>query len=174
MEDKKDAVASKASSAKEKMTGASGTAGENGSQAAQAARKSAGIVNANPLGLAIGSVATGFLLGMLLPPSRVENERIGRLPIRSRIRHGKSAAKPLNTDKSSPRTPPRRQPRRRRKPVRNTPRISRTACANLLAKPSSRHDRRKTSPRIGRSTRSWRTASTCVFSCLWRVRRRSR
>jgi hypothetical protein len=79
VEDKKDAVASKVSGAKEKVTGASGSAGDGGSQVAQAARKSAGIVKENPLGLAIGSVAAGFLLGVALPTSRIEDERLGPL-----------------------------------------------------------------------------------------------
>ena len=41
--------------------------------------KSAGIVKENPLGLAIGSVAVGFLVGMALPTSRIEDERLGPL-----------------------------------------------------------------------------------------------
>jgi Protein of unknown function (DUF3618) len=83
MEDKKDAVTSKVSGVKEKVTGAAGSAGDSGSQVAgqtaQAARNSAGIVKENPLGLAIGSVAVGFLLGMTLPTSRIEDERLGPL-----------------------------------------------------------------------------------------------
>lgn len=31
----------------------------------------------NPLGLAVGAVATGFLLGLLIPTSRVEEEKLG-------------------------------------------------------------------------------------------------
>ena len=77
VEDKKDAVTSKVSGAKEKVTGITGSTGDNASQVAQAARKSAGIVKENPLGLAIGSVAAGFLLGMALPTSRIEDERLG-------------------------------------------------------------------------------------------------
>lgn len=33
----------------------------------------------NPLGMAIGSVAAGFLAGMLLPVTSLERERVGRL-----------------------------------------------------------------------------------------------
>lgn len=36
-----------------------------------------GMAQSNPLGLAIGSVAVGFLAGMLLPGTRMEHERIG-------------------------------------------------------------------------------------------------
>jgi hypothetical protein len=84
VEDKKDAVTSKVSGAKEKVTGASGSTGDSGSQVAQAARKSAGIVKENPLGVAIGSIAAGFLLGMSLPTSRIEDERLG--PISDQVK----------------------------------------------------------------------------------------
>ena len=33
----------------------------------------------NPIGLAIGGVAVGFLVGTLLPSTRVENERLGEV-----------------------------------------------------------------------------------------------
>lgn len=42
---------------------------------AQAARATA--VARNPLGMAIGSVAVGFLAGMLLPITEIERERMG-------------------------------------------------------------------------------------------------
>jgi len=41
------------------------------------ARRAAGVAQENPLGLAIGSVAAGFIVGMLLPSSRVEDEKLG-------------------------------------------------------------------------------------------------
>ena len=88
VEDKKDAVTSKVSDAKQKVTGAAGSVGDNGShaagQAAQAARKGAGIAKENPLGLAIGSIAAGFLLGMALPTSRIEDEHLG--PISDQVK----------------------------------------------------------------------------------------
>jgi hypothetical protein len=33
----------------------------------------------NPLGLAVGGLAVGFIVGTLLPQTRVENERIGEM-----------------------------------------------------------------------------------------------
>jgi gas vesicle protein len=42
-----------------------------------AARRGASIAQENPLGLALGSVAVGFLAGMLIPGTQVENEKIG-------------------------------------------------------------------------------------------------
>lgn len=40
-------------------------------------RAAVGVAQQNPLGLAFGAVAAGFLVGMLLPSSRVEDERMG-------------------------------------------------------------------------------------------------
>jgi hypothetical protein len=88
MGDKKGAVTSKVTGAKEKVTGAAGSATDSGSQladqAGQTARKGAGIAKENPLGLAVGSVAAGFLVGMLLPTSRIEDERLG--PIADQVK----------------------------------------------------------------------------------------
>jgi ElaB/YqjD/DUF883 family membrane-anchored ribosome-binding protein len=40
-------------------------------------KRAAGLAQENPLGLAIGGIAVGFLAGMLAPSSRVEDEKIG-------------------------------------------------------------------------------------------------
>jgi gas vesicle protein len=41
------------------------------------AKKAAGVAQENPLGLAIGAVAVGFIAGMLIPSTRVEDEKLG-------------------------------------------------------------------------------------------------
>ncbi len=41
------------------------------------ARRAAGVAQQNPLGLAVGSIAAGFLAGMLIPTTQVENEKLG-------------------------------------------------------------------------------------------------
>ncbi|HET6171905.1 MAG TPA: hypothetical protein VFD90_04845 [Gaiellales bacterium] len=41
------------------------------------ARRATSVAEQNPLGLAVGSVAAGFLVGMLLPSTRIEDERLG-------------------------------------------------------------------------------------------------
>ena len=41
------------------------------------ARRAKSVAQENPLGLAIGSVAVGFLAGMLIPSTRVEDEKLG-------------------------------------------------------------------------------------------------
>lgn len=43
----------------------------------QAGRQAVGLAQENPLGLTIGAAAIGFLAGMLVPSTRVEDERIG-------------------------------------------------------------------------------------------------
>jgi hypothetical protein len=40
----------------------------------------------NPIGLAVGAMAAGFVVGMLLPSTRVENERLG--PVSDQIKEG--------------------------------------------------------------------------------------
>jgi hypothetical protein len=46
-------------------------------QVKQKARQAKSVAQENPLGLAIGSLAVGFLGGMLIPSTRVEDEKIG-------------------------------------------------------------------------------------------------
>jgi hypothetical protein len=41
------------------------------------ARRAKGLAETNPLGLAIGAVALGFLFGLAVPATRIENERLG-------------------------------------------------------------------------------------------------
>jgi hypothetical protein len=40
-------------------------------------RRAKGVAQENPLGLALGGVAVGFLAGILAPSSRVEDEKLG-------------------------------------------------------------------------------------------------
>ena len=76
----KEAVTGRVTSVKEAITGKASDLNEAtpGTQDVKhAARKGAGIAQENPLGLAVGSIAVGFLAGMLIPSTRVENEKIG-------------------------------------------------------------------------------------------------
>jgi Protein of unknown function (DUF3618) len=50
----------------------------------QQVRRMASTAQENPLGLAVGGVAAGFLLGMLVPSSRVEDEKLG--PIADQVK----------------------------------------------------------------------------------------
>ena len=69
MDSIKDTVAGTATSVKEAAPDAQQVSGQ--------ARQAVGIAQQNPLGLAIGSIAAGFLLGMMLPSTRLEDERMG-------------------------------------------------------------------------------------------------
>jgi gas vesicle protein len=43
------------------------------------ARQTKSVAQENPIGLAVGSVAVGFLAGMLIPATRVEDEKMGQV-----------------------------------------------------------------------------------------------
>jgi hypothetical protein len=68
----KDAVVGKADSIVSTVTGVVPDTG----QMVEGARK-VGMSKENPMGLAIGGAAVGFLLGLLAPSTRVEDEKIG-------------------------------------------------------------------------------------------------
>ncbi len=73
--DRKDAVVSK-------FTGTGSKVNENtpsGQDVKQGAKKAAGIAQENPLGLALGGVAVGVLAGMLVPSTRIEDEKLGHI-----------------------------------------------------------------------------------------------
>jgi gas vesicle protein len=73
----KGAVAEKKDAAIGKFTGAKDAIAGSASDAADAAERGAGMAQENPLGLAIGAVAAGFVVGLLIPSTRVEDERLG-------------------------------------------------------------------------------------------------
>jgi hypothetical protein len=64
------------------VTGATGRVGEatpSGGDVKQKTRQVAGMAKENPLGLAIGAAAIGFLAGLAVPSTRVEDEKLGRV-----------------------------------------------------------------------------------------------
>lgn len=71
----KDAISEKRDALKTKVTGSTPDAGE----VKQGAKHAVGVAQENPLGLAVGGIAAGFLLGMLFPSTRIENEKLGEL-----------------------------------------------------------------------------------------------
>jgi ElaB/YqjD/DUF883 family membrane-anchored ribosome-binding protein len=96
---KKQAAGEKLGSAKRSIMGTSSDAME-GTQSG--ARRTVGIARENPLGLAIGAMAIGFVVGSLLPATRVEEEKIGPMASEARehvaelaseaMEHGKQVA----------------------------------------------------------------------------------
>jgi phage tail protein X len=71
--DKVDTLKSKVTGAKDSVADATPGTGD----VKHGARRTVGIAQENPLGLAVGSVAVGFIVGMLIPSTRVEDEKIG-------------------------------------------------------------------------------------------------
>jgi ElaB/YqjD/DUF883 family membrane-anchored ribosome-binding protein len=51
----------------------------DGDDVKQQARRARSVAQDNPLGLAVGAIAVGFLAGTLLPSTRVEDEKLGEL-----------------------------------------------------------------------------------------------
>ena len=93
--EKVDAARSKVSQAttraKEAVTGTASRAGDaapDGDQVKRQARRAAGLAQENPLGLAIGAAAIGFLAGLVVPSTRVEDERLGPMAdqVKDRVR----------------------------------------------------------------------------------------
>ena len=76
----KQAVAGTTSRAGDTASGTASRVREaipSGGQVKQQARRAAGLAQENPLGLAIGAAAVGFLAGLAVPTTRVEDERLG-------------------------------------------------------------------------------------------------
>ncbi len=63
--------------AKDSVTDTAGNVTPDGDQIKSQARQAKGLAQENPLGLAIGSIAVGFVAGLLLPSTRVEDEKLG-------------------------------------------------------------------------------------------------
>jgi gas vesicle protein len=75
VDEKKQAVKDKVTGAKDAVTGTTGKvvpSGESVGRVKDAAER-------NPLGLVVGAAAVGFVAGMLLPSTRIENERMGEI-----------------------------------------------------------------------------------------------
>jgi gas vesicle protein len=101
----KDSVSDKVDSLKSKITGVGSQVAEatpDSGEVKQGAKHAVGVVQENPLGLAIGAAAAGFLAGMLIPGTKIEDERIGPMADqvkeqakqtgREAIEHGKQVA----------------------------------------------------------------------------------
>jgi ElaB/YqjD/DUF883 family membrane-anchored ribosome-binding protein len=70
-------TASRAGDTVSETTSRVGDATPSGGQVTQQAKRAVGLAQENPLGLAVGAAAVGFLAGLALPSTRVENERLG-------------------------------------------------------------------------------------------------
>ena len=69
----KEAISDKVGTVRSKVSGATPDSGEM----KDGARQAAGMAQENPLGLGIAALGAGFLAGMLIPGTKVEDEKIG-------------------------------------------------------------------------------------------------
>jgi hypothetical protein len=109
--DKTDTVTSGASSVVHRVTDAadsvvhkvSGTAPSPGDMregGMQAAHKGKGLAQENPIGLAIAGAAVGFLIGLALPSTRMEDEHLGELADDVKERARETGAEALERGKA--------------------------------------------------------------------------
>ena len=76
----KESVMGTTRSVKEKLVGAKDSAGgatPDREQVKRQARQAKGLAQENPVGLALGAIAVGFVAGLLIPATRVEDEKLG-------------------------------------------------------------------------------------------------
>jgi hypothetical protein len=76
----KEAISDKVGTVRSKVSGATPDSGEM----KDGARQAAGMAQENPLGLGIAAVAVGFIAGLLVPTTKVEDEKIG--PIADQVK----------------------------------------------------------------------------------------
>ena len=78
----RDSVSEKTDAIKSKVGGVMGRANEatpSSGEVKQGAKQAVSVAESNPLGLAVGAVAVGFVTGMLVPSTRVEDEKMGQI-----------------------------------------------------------------------------------------------
>jgi len=83
----KDSVSGKVGAVKSKLGGAGSTVSDrtpSGDEMKQGAQRAAGVAQENPIGLALGGVALGFIAGMAIPSTKVEHEKMG--PISDQVK----------------------------------------------------------------------------------------
>jgi hypothetical protein len=83
----KDAIAGTTSSVGDGVSGATASVSDttpSRGEVKRTARRAVGLVQENPLGMAIGAVAVGFLAGLAAPSTRLENQRLG--PVADRVK----------------------------------------------------------------------------------------
>lgn len=69
-------------------------------QVKQGAREAAGVAQENPLGLAIGGVAVGFLAGLLIPETSKEHEKLGPAADQAKAQVAETGREALERGKS--------------------------------------------------------------------------
>ena len=91
------------------------------------ARQARSVAQENPLGLAIGAVAVGFVAGMLIPSTRVEDEKFGSVADDVKEKVKETGQEAVERGKQVAQDAARACRRRSRRAGRSTRRSSRTA-----------------------------------------------
>jgi len=76
----KESISDKRERLREQMSGTGSRIGEatpDSGEMKESARQAVGVAEENPIGLALGGLAAGFLAGMLLPSTKIEDQRVG-------------------------------------------------------------------------------------------------
>ena len=79
VDEKKEAVVGKVSGAKDAVASAVGSVVPSGEDVKRSTRAVGATARRNPLGLVIGGAAVGFVGGLLIPSTRVEDEHLGEM-----------------------------------------------------------------------------------------------
>jgi hypothetical protein len=86
----KDSLQDKVTGVRKRITGVKSSVGDatdatpSTGDVKQGARQAVGVAQANPLGLGAAAIAGGFLLGMLVPSTKIEDEKLG--PVSSEVK----------------------------------------------------------------------------------------
>jgi len=102
VENMKSKVSDTATRAKEAVVGTASRAGDatpSRGQVKQAGRRAAGMAKENPLGLAIGAAALGFLAGLAVPSTRVEDEKLGPVADQVKVKVKETSQEALDRGK---------------------------------------------------------------------------
>ena len=75
VDEKKQAVKDKVTGARDALTGTASKAVPSGEKVGRVKDTA----ERNPMGLAVGAAAVGFVVGLAIPSTRVENERVGEM-----------------------------------------------------------------------------------------------
>jgi ElaB/YqjD/DUF883 family membrane-anchored ribosome-binding protein len=103
-------------------------------QVKRQAREAVSVAQENPIGLAVGSIAAGFLVGMLIPRTQMEDQRLGDLSDQVKSKRGTSVVRLL----AMARTSPRRSVSARRRSPGKARRSTDSNSRNPRTKPFSR------------------------------------
>jgi ElaB/YqjD/DUF883 family membrane-anchored ribosome-binding protein len=120
----KESFADKKERMKTQMQGTTSRLGDatpDSGQVKDGAKQAVGIAEENPIGLALGGVAVGFIAGMLLPSTRMGTKGSGRSPKTSRKRRSKPDRRRSSAARTSPARWPSGLPRPPRMPARSRP-----------------------------------------------------